>query len=312
MYYDDQGNSRNDDGTVASYGLHQGTQGEQICAGVSHWDTPASAQCKVWNYRESWGLDPYTGVPKPPPPPPVFYGGYSPPSGYSDSARPGSSGSALGFLGSLFLVVLLFMAAAIGLVAWQGGVAEREAWAAKAEAWALGRAVASEEFAPISAYAAYGPKGSPPALSAKESDPGALAKKAKALLSGKKGKRRVSDKDLSKWGFAAWACLSRNPGCLGAAEAAGNDPERLRALGLLFLDYASRKGSPDADADFGLYVVQQGGPMGKDPYLALDRWRKGAENPNASRSRDLLEMLKSDSPWAMAGRYASAILRSNF
>lgn len=216
----------------------------------------------------------------------------------------------MGFLGSFFLVVLLFMAVAVGLVVWQGGAAERAAYAAKVEAWALARAVAPAEFAPISAYAAFGPQGAPPVFSAKEFEPGAVAKKAKALLSGKKGKRRVSDKDMAKWGFAAWACLSRNPGCLGAAQASGNDPERLRALGLLFLDYASRKGSPDADADFGLYMAGPGGPMGKDPRLARERWSKGAENPEGSRSRDLLEASRT-SLWIAAGHYTAAILRSD-
>jgi hypothetical protein len=285
MNVDMYGQERRDDGTISSHHLSMGTHSEQWAAGVNEWDGPFSAEAKVRAYRQNHGFDPATGAP-------LYF----------------SSGSGGAGAGTIFRVIaLLFFLLVVPLVGvgvWKISGQERLHLANQIEAWSFGKAIEGEQFAPIANYAPYAAVDAPVAMS-----PPDLAEKATSLRSKRKDKS-VSDKTLAKWGYASWVCLSENPGCLKSARFAEKGATDLRLLGLLFLDYAQRKGSPDAGADLGLYLAGTDAPRGKDPWAAQGRWASAAEaNPEAVRAKALLETAES-SLWSIGGRNAATILRA--
>lgn len=288
-HYDDQGNSRTYFGQINSPYISMGSTAEQWAAGVGHYDSAWSAQSKVEMYRRAQGLDPYTGLTK-----------------EAAAHYWANSGTGIGFgiFKWLFIIGVIFaiLAASSGL--WKEAKPFIGTAADKIETWGLAIAIDGQRLAPFSAYGKYIPKKS----ASPSTPPAEINEKAKKLFAPHK---RLSDKVVAYWGPAAWACLSENLACLDQAGALEESYRDIRLLGLLYLDLARRKGSPDAAADIGLYVMTKGSPMGKDAGLALYHWDRGVkENPKAIRADILLNKAK-ESVWARSTASIAAFLRED-
>lgn len=287
-YYDEFGQSRTYSGGVNSPSPAMGNPGEQAAAGVGHLDSPNSAQAKVAALRRARGLDPYTGLTK------------EGAAAYWSHSGP----SPVRILAWAALLVLALAALASPAV-WEKALIARASAASAIEAWGLEMALDGEEYAPFSAYGKYLPKSGP-----SEASPAEINAKAQSLFAA--SRRPLPDKTIAYWGSAAWKCMSENPRCLQEASARGKSRTDIRMMGLLFLGGAGAKGSPDAAADIGLYLMTDGAPTGKEPRLAMALWEKAArENPKAARARRLLEKAKG-SLWAsQAARLARLIYPAN-
>lgn len=291
-HYDAMGNSRTSTGQINSPYSHMGSTAEQWAAGVGEYDSSLGASLKVEAYRRANGLDIYTGAPLS-----THHGAYLGP----DTPR-GTSAGALKFLKRAFLLVLLASALLAAPALWRESAEQRFALADVIEGFVVEKAIEGEKTAPFSAYAQYVPKKRAPSSTA----PAEINAKAKKLFASRKP---PSDKTIAYWGSNAWECLSENPLCLEQAGVRGKGARDIRLLGLLFLDMARRKGSPDAGADAGLFLMSEKSQRGKDPASALSLWRAHAkENPKAVRAQRLLDQVQS-SPWASYAERASRLLR---
>lgn len=297
-YIDEWGNPRTSTGQIQAPILGLGSTSEQWASGVTHEDHPLIAQMKVRNRREAWGLDPYSGLPKPLP-----AGDYYPSSG--DAGASGDSGAgALKFILRALLVGALLYGAVIGSASlWVAGHKQRIALAKSIDGFVAEKAIEGEKYAPFSAYAKYVPKKRAPASKTPEE----INAQARKLLASRKP---LSDKRIAYWGSTAWECLSENPLCLQQAGVRGEDMHDIRMLGLRFLDMARKKGSPDAAADIGLYLLSDAAPAGKDMTSALWQWDRAAkENPKAVRAQRLLDQVQR-SPLASGAAKATTLLRT--
>lgn len=277
--YDKYGQYRHSDGTVSSPHLGTGNRSEQRLAGVNEWDSPIGIESKVRSFREAHGMDPYTGV----------------------SKYPSASGGA--WVGSVFLKwAFLLVVVLASVMLWERSESQRLAFAVAIEAWGLDKALAGEDFAPLSAYKEYIPKKAAVDVSPKD-----LNAKAKELFA---SPGRATDRAIAHWGPAAWSCLRENPICIADAGARERDARDIRLLGLMFLEIAKRKGSPDAGADIGLYMMSKDAPLGKDPRLAKAHWANCLyDNRNAKRCARLLG--RATSPWAIITAKVASFIRAS-
>jgi hypothetical protein len=288
-YDDDQGHFRTDSGQFGS-GFMQanvvGSTAEQLRANVGHVDSLATAQAKVHSMRSAAGLDPFTGRPRTP-------------LNYMGPTRTGR------VVKWLFLFWLLLMAGTIAYSAWKTSSWRQEYRTAThvVEAWGLKKSIGDERIAGVAVYEKYASKG----WATYDIPPLELNEKAKQLLA---GDMRVLDKAIGYWGPAAWKCLSENPNCLQQAGVLDKGGRDIRRLGLEFLEFARKRGSPDAAADIGLYLLYEGTTNGPATKLALRIWSEGVkENPEAIRAKRLLELAR-DSQWPAFSSTAAGLMRA--